>query len=105
MTANRFTASDPLTNICLVHDRDACAITLGVRFSELYNGADDLTRFVRTRVAQGSIAALNAFDEREAEQGARFHYASSETVALTVLLRADIVWAMLSAQRQTRTGQ
>jgi CubicO group peptidase (beta-lactamase class C family) len=60
----------------------------GVKFSEVYDGNDDLTRFLRIRVAQDSITALNAFDDREAEQGTRFHYASSETVVLTVLLRA-----------------
>jgi CubicO group peptidase (beta-lactamase class C family) len=31
---------------------------------------------------------LRAFNEREAEPGARFHYASSQTVILAVLLRA-----------------
>ncbi|MCP4616423.1 MAG: serine hydrolase [Bradyrhizobium sp.] len=68
--------------------RNLLRMASGVKFSEEYNGADDLTRFVRTRVSQGSIAALQAFDVRDSEQGARFHYASSETVALTVLLRA-----------------
>jgi CubicO group peptidase (beta-lactamase class C family) len=34
------------------------------------------------------MAALKAFNVREYEQGARFHYASSQTVVLTVLLRA-----------------
>lgn len=68
--------------------RNLLRMASGVRFSEEYNGIDDLTRFVRIRVGQSSIAALQAFDVREAEQGARFHYASSETVALTVMLRA-----------------
>ena len=40
------------------------------------------------RNTQGSIAALRMFGTREAEQGTRFHYASSETVVLAVLLRA-----------------
>ena len=68
--------------------RNILRMASGVKFSEVYDGNDDLTRFVRIRVAEGSIAALNAFDDREAEQGTRFHYASSETVVLTVLLRA-----------------
>ncbi|MGQ0683257.1 serine hydrolase domain-containing protein [Bradyrhizobium sp.] len=60
----------------------------GVKFTEVYDGNDDLARFTRIRVTQGSVAALKAFDARESAQGARFHYASSQTVALTVLLRA-----------------
>jgi CubicO group peptidase (beta-lactamase class C family) len=68
--------------------RNILRMSSGVKFSETYDGNDDLTRFVLKRIAEGSIAALNAFDAREAEQGARFHYASSETVVLTVLLRA-----------------
>jgi len=67
--------------------RNILRMSSGVKFSELYDGNDDLTRFVRTRIAEGSIAALNAFDTRDAEPGARFHYASSETVVLTVLMR------------------
>src|SRR5205823_6795850 len=55
---------------------------------EDYDGKDDLTRFVITRSESGSIEALRLFTARETEQGTRFHYASSETVVLTVLLRA-----------------
>jgi CubicO group peptidase (beta-lactamase class C family) len=68
--------------------RNILRMSSGVKFSEVYDGNDDLTRFVRIRIAEGSIAALNAFDTRDAEPGARFHYASSETVVLTVLMRA-----------------
>ncbi len=60
----------------------------GVAFKEVYDGKDDLTRFAILRGSQGSIEALRAFRDREAEQGTRFHYASSETVILAVLLRA-----------------
>ena len=68
--------------------RNVLRMSSGVRFSELYDGKDDLTRFGMLRASQGSIEALRAFDVREAEQGTRFHYASSETVILAVLLRA-----------------
>ena len=47
-----------------------------------------MVRFARLRVQQGSIEALRKFRDREAEQGTRFHYASSETVILAVLLHA-----------------
>jgi CubicO group peptidase (beta-lactamase class C family) len=59
-----------------------------IRFSETYDRNDDLARFSIARNAVGNIDALRAFKIREAEQGTRFHYASSETVVLGVLLRA-----------------
>jgi CubicO group peptidase (beta-lactamase class C family) len=68
--------------------RNILRMSSGVPFSEVYDGKDDLARFTRLRGSQGSIAALRAFDVREAEPGTRFHYASSETVVLAVLLRA-----------------
>jgi CubicO group peptidase (beta-lactamase class C family) len=68
--------------------RNVLRMSSGVRFSEVYDGKDDLARFSKLRGSRGSIEALRAFDVREAEQGTRFHYASSETVILAVLLRA-----------------
>jgi CubicO group peptidase (beta-lactamase class C family) len=60
----------------------------GVAFKEDYSGQDDLSRFVRIRNTQGTIAALRAFTVREAPEGARFHYATSETAILSVLIKA-----------------
>ena len=68
--------------------RNVLRMSSGVPFNEVYDGKDDLTRFSILRGSQGSIEALRAFGVREAEQGTRFHYASSETVVLAVLLRA-----------------
>jgi len=68
--------------------RNVLRMSSGVKFSEAYDGNDDLTRFVIARSREGSIAALREFQTREAEQGTRFHYASSETMVLTVLLHA-----------------
>jgi CubicO group peptidase (beta-lactamase class C family) len=68
--------------------RNLLRMSSGVPFSEDYDGKDDLTRFVIARNENGSIEALRLFTARETEQGTRFHYASSETVVLTVLLRA-----------------
>jgi len=68
--------------------RNVLRMSSGVQFSEVYDGKDDLTRFSILRNARGSIEALRAFENREVEQGTRFHYASSETVILAVLLRA-----------------
>ncbi|THD64929.1 MAG: class C beta-lactamase-related serine hydrolase [Bradyrhizobium sp.] len=68
--------------------RNVLRMSSGVPFNEVYDGKDDLTRFGNLRGSQGSIAALRAFGPREVEPGTRFHYASSETVILAVLLRA-----------------
>ena len=68
--------------------RNLLRMSSGVPFSEEYDGKDDLTRFVIARNESGSIEALRLFTARETEQGTRFHYASSETVVLTVLLQA-----------------
>jgi CubicO group peptidase (beta-lactamase class C family) len=68
--------------------RNVLRMSSGVAFRVVYDGDDDLARFTRARNTHGSIAALRMFETREAEQGTRFHYASSETVILAVLLRA-----------------
>jgi CubicO group peptidase (beta-lactamase class C family) len=100
--------------------RNLLRMSSGVAFSEVYDGHDDAARFWKLRTAQGSVAALRAFTDREAEQGSRFHYASSETVVLGLLLRevtamtlsdyvaarlwqplgaeADATWAIASAK-------
>lgn len=68
--------------------RNMLRMSSGVRFEENYSGDDDIAKFSRIRATQDSVTALRAFNEREAGQGTRFHYASSETVALTLLVRA-----------------
>src|SRR4051794_8790005 len=68
--------------------RNLLRMSSGVKFIESYDGNDDLKRFSMARYSHGTIEALRAFKLREAEQGTRFHYASSETVALAMLLRA-----------------
>ena len=61
--------------------RNMLRMASGVPFKEVYDGNDDLAKFAQDPRHAGSIAALRAFTTREAEQGTRFHYASSETVA------------------------
>jgi CubicO group peptidase (beta-lactamase class C family) len=68
--------------------RNILKMSSGVPFKEIYDGKDDLTRFNIARYKQGSIEALREFGPREAEQGARFHYASAETVNLVLALSA-----------------
>ena len=84
--------------------RNVLRMSSGVQFSEIYDGKDDLTRFVIARNAEGSIAALRQFQTREAEQGSRFHYASSETVLLAVLLR-EVTGTTLSEYLTARLWQ
>lgn len=60
----------------------------GVHFSETYDGHDDAAQFASARYDRGSnIEALRAYNVHDVPQGMRFRYASSETVALAVLLR------------------
>lgn len=68
--------------------RNMLRMASGVPFTEVYDGKDDLTKFNRIRFSQDSIAALRAFTTRESEQGTVFHYASNQTVALTLLLHS-----------------
>jgi CubicO group peptidase (beta-lactamase class C family) len=84
--------------------RNVLRMSSGVQFSEVYDGKDDLTRFVIARNAEGSIGALRLFQTREAEQGSRFHYASSETVLLAVLLR-EVTGTTLSEYLTARLWQ
>jgi CubicO group peptidase (beta-lactamase class C family) len=71
------------TSICNI-----LRMSSGVHFTELYNGRDDVARFTRLRAAKGAVEALRVFRERDVEEGTRFHYASSETVVLALVVRA-----------------
>jgi CubicO group peptidase (beta-lactamase class C family) len=84
--------------------RNVLRMSSGVQFSEAYDGKDDLTRFVIARNTEGSIEALRQFQTREAEQGSRFHYASSETMLLAVLLR-EVTGTTLSEYLTVRLWQ
>jgi CubicO group peptidase (beta-lactamase class C family) len=68
--------------------RNMLRMSSGVPFEESYDGKDDLAKFTRARIAHNSVAALRMFTTREVGQGTRFHYASNQTVALTLLMRA-----------------
>ena len=84
--------------------RSLLRMSSGVAFKEVYDGDDDVKRLAVARNTHGSIAALRMFGAREAEQGTRFHYASSETVVLAVLLRA-VTGMTLSAYLTDRLWQ
>ncbi|HMH54064.1 MAG TPA: serine hydrolase [Candidatus Acidoferrum sp.] len=69
--------------------RNLLRMASGARFSEEnVRGNDDAAAFAQRHGAQGSMAAIRAFNTREAPEGERFHYASIETQVLTVVLRA-----------------
>ena len=69
--------------------RNLLRMASGARFTEdNVSRNDDAATFARLHGTQGSIAAIRAFNTREAPEGERFHYASIETQALTVVLRA-----------------
>jgi CubicO group peptidase (beta-lactamase class C family) len=84
--------------------RNVLRMSSGVPFNEVYDGKDDLARFGNLRGARGAIDALRASGPREVEQGTRFHYASSETIILAVLLRA-VTGTTLSAYLTERLWQ
>jgi CubicO group peptidase (beta-lactamase class C family) len=63
----------------------------GVAFTENYDGTDDITRLSRDLfVAPGKdpVASVAQFNTRVAPPGTRWHYASSETEILGLVLRA-----------------
>lgn len=84
--------------------RNVLRMSSGVPFSEVYDGNDDLRKFTLARHTHGSIAALRMFQTREAGQGTRFQYASSETVILAVLLR-EVTGTTISEYLATRLWQ
>jgi CubicO group peptidase (beta-lactamase class C family) len=68
--------------------RNLLRMASGVKFSEIYDGKDDLARLSAKRAEQGTIPALRMFNEREVSDGTRFKYSSAETVVLVAVLRS-----------------
>ena len=71
--------------------RALLTMSSGVAFSETYGPDDDLSTFVRGLFgpnAPTAAASLRSFNTREAPEGTRFHYASSETEVLGLVLAA-----------------
>ena len=79
----------------------------GVAFSEVYDGADDNAKLGRIRFGRnnpGAARALALFNNREAPPGTRFHYASSESQVLGLVI-ANAVHMPLAAYLQSRIWQ
>lgn len=72
--------------------RHLLTMSSGVRFSEVYDGKDDVTRLSRALFLERASAAkaLEPFREREHPAGTRFHYSSAETYVLGLALRAAV---------------
>jgi CubicO group peptidase (beta-lactamase class C family) len=64
----------------------------GVAFTENYDGSDDITRLSLDLFAAGKdpVASVAQFNTRVAPPGTRWHYASSETEILGLVLRAAV---------------
>lgn len=71
--------------------RDLLTMSSGVKFSEEYDGKDDVTILARKTIMQqgpGGIDSVLAFTERANPPGTKFSYASGETQVLGLVLRA-----------------
>lgn len=68
--------------------RALLTMSSGVSFTENYDGADDISQLARD-LAEGkdSAASVARFNTRAAPQATRWHYASSETEVLGLVLR------------------
>ena len=67
--------------------RNLLRMASGARFTEIYDGKDDLARFNAVSVKEGLEAAARVITERAHPQGAHFNYASAETAMLGAVLR------------------
>ncbi len=84
----------------------------GVRFSERYDGNDDISRLSRAGMdnAPGTLAVLRSLNDRAAPPGERFAYSSAETMVLGLVLSgatgrdvssltSEWLWQPLGAER------
>ena len=65
----------------------------GVAFTENYNGSDDISRLsldLFGKPGKDPVASVAQFNTRAAPVGTRWHYASSETEILGLVLRAAV---------------
>ncbi|MGH8675831.1 MAG: serine hydrolase domain-containing protein [Burkholderiales bacterium] len=71
--------------------RDLLTMSSGVRFSENYDGRDDISVLARKTIYQlgpGGVDSVLSFTERANPPGTKFYYASAETQVLGLVLRA-----------------
>jgi CubicO group peptidase (beta-lactamase class C family) len=68
--------------------RQLLRMSSGVKFSEVYDGKDDLSRFVTRSHSHGIASASQDLREREAPAGDRFKYASAESAVLSLAFQS-----------------
>ncbi len=68
--------------------RNLLRMSSGVKFTEDYGGQDDLARFAEIWGKRNLVEAIQTFDQRETEDGTRFHYASVQTCILGLVIRS-----------------
>ena len=84
--------------------RNLLRMSSGAKFEELYNGADDLARYVAAARYGEAAAGAVAINSRAYPQGERFNYASAETDMLALVLRGA-TGQTLSAYLEPRLWQ
>jgi CubicO group peptidase (beta-lactamase class C family) len=70
--------------------RDLLQMSSGIRFSEQYDGRDDLSVLIEDTIGHdspGGAAPLLRYRERRVEPGRMFYYSSADTQALGLVLR------------------
>jgi CubicO group peptidase (beta-lactamase class C family) len=73
--------------------RHLLTMSSGVRFSEVYDGKDDVAILARKTILQqgpGGVDSVLPFAVRDRPAGTRFYYASAETEVLSLVLRNAI---------------
>ncbi|MGH6630595.1 MAG: serine hydrolase, partial [Burkholderiales bacterium] len=60
----------------------------GLAFKETYQPGDDFSRYVAILDREGTLAALRAFNVREAPEGTKWNYASNLTMIPALLIQA-----------------
>jgi CubicO group peptidase (beta-lactamase class C family) len=92
--------------------RDLLHMSSGVAFSENYDGSDDVAKLGRDLFGEPGkdpVASVSQFNTRIAPPGTKWHYASSETEILGLVLRAatgepladylhDRIWQKIGAE-------
>ena len=62
----------------------------GVRFTEKYDGKDDLARYAQARARQGILGGAAVLTVRDGPAGEKFNYSSAETDVLGAVLRTAV---------------
>ena len=92
--------------------RDLLQMSSGIRFTEQYDGRDDLGTLIADTIGHrsaGGAAVLLPYRERRVQAGRLFHYSSADTQALGLVLRgatgmpvadylASRIWQPMGAQ-------